>query len=89
MRGAMRRARRVGSSAPLRSGGVTSARAIRSSGGETPTTAHYLTDGTNLYRFVGWIARGRLAELEDCRSLELLVMRARDFATTGLIPVKS
>jgi hypothetical protein len=51
--------------------------------------ARYLTDGKNLYRFVGWIARGRLAELEDCRSLDLLVMPARDLRATGLIPVKS
>ena len=51
--------------------------------------ARYLTDGKNLYRFVGWIARGRLAELEDCRSLDLLVMPARDLLATGLIPVKS
>ena len=64
-------------------------RPIRSRSKQAPAMARYLTDGKNLYRFVGWIARGRLAELEDCRSLDLLVMPARDLRATGLSPVKS
>ena len=47
----------------------------------------YLTDGTNLYRFVGWAGGRRLAELEDCRSFELLVVSARQLFGQRLRPV--
>ncbi|HEY2161569.1 MAG TPA: hypothetical protein VGH24_09705 [Solirubrobacteraceae bacterium] len=37
----------------------------------------YFTDGINLYRFLGWVDRSddpSLAAVEDCRSLELLLV---------------
>ena len=49
--------------------------------------ARYLTDGTHLYRFVGWVVRDRLVEFEDCRSLELLVVTAEDLERSQLTPV--
>jgi len=48
----------------------------------------YMTDGTNLYRFVGWLTRGRLAELEDCRSLAILVTPAEEIESSRLLPVR-
>ncbi|HTW41864.1 MAG TPA: hypothetical protein VMD79_06090 [Solirubrobacteraceae bacterium] len=47
----------------------------------------YLTDGTNLYRFIGWSARGGFAELEDCRSLELVTVSPRELRSEQLRPV--
>jgi hypothetical protein len=47
----------------------------------------YMTDGTNLYRFVGWGMRKGFAELEDCRSLDLLVVSARQLASQRMRPV--
>jgi len=56
-----------------------------------PHPAHrYFTDGVNLYRFVGWVNRSvsaMLAELEDCRSLEVVVVSAEDLARSTLRPV--
>jgi len=43
-----------------------------------------------LYRFVGWVNRSvsaMLAELEDCRSLEVVVVSAEDLARSTLRPV--
>jgi hypothetical protein len=42
-------------------------------------TRRYFTDGGRLYRFVEWIVRTRdsmLAVVEDCGSLEILIVRA-------------
>lgn len=50
----------------------------------------YLTDGVNLYRVVDWgtgSMHTMLAELEDCRSLELLVVSAEDLIRAALAPV--
>jgi hypothetical protein len=48
----------------------------------TPTcTGHYVTDGTRLLRIVGALGlppHGGLLELEDCRSLEVLLVSAED-----------
>ncbi|HYB23862.1 MAG TPA: hypothetical protein VED41_08705 [Solirubrobacteraceae bacterium] len=49
--------------------------------------SRYLTDGTHLYRFIGWGAGRTFAELEDCRSLELLIVSARELAGERLRPV--
>jgi hypothetical protein len=55
-------------------------------------TPRYFTDGGRLYRFVDWIVRTRdsmLAVVEDCASLEILIVRAdqlnawREVASTG------
>jgi hypothetical protein len=38
-----------------------------------------LTDGGRLYRFIDWVVRSRqsmLAVVEDCGSLEILIVRA-------------
>ena len=39
----------------------------------------YLTDGGRLYRFIGWVVRSKesmLAVVEDCGSLEILIVGA-------------
>jgi hypothetical protein len=44
-------------------------------------TRGYFTDGGRLYRFIDWMVRSRqsmLAVVEDCESLEILVVRAED-----------
>jgi hypothetical protein len=42
-------------------------------------TRRYFTDGGRLYRFVEWVVRSKqsmLAVVEDCGSLEILIVRA-------------
>jgi hypothetical protein len=42
-------------------------------------TRRYFTDGGRLYRFIDWVVRSResmLAVVEDCGSLEILIVRA-------------
>jgi hypothetical protein len=44
-------------------------------------TRGYFTDGGRLYRFIDWVVRSRqsmLAVVEDCGSLEILVVRAEE-----------
>jgi hypothetical protein len=44
-------------------------------------TRGYFTDGGRLYRFIDWVVRSRrsmLAVVEDCESLEILVVRAEE-----------
>lgn len=51
---------------------------------------HYLTDGANLYRVLGHpggAADGPLVELEDCRSLEIVVLASPDLRRAQLRPV--
>lgn len=39
----------------------------------------YFTDGGRLYRFIDWVVRSKdsmLAVVEDCESLEILIVRA-------------
>jgi hypothetical protein len=43
----------------------------------TNTTRRYFTDGGRLYRLIAWVARSRrsmLAAVEDCGSLEILLV---------------
>ncbi len=41
---------------------------------------HYLTDGVELYRFLGRVARGacELVGMENCRSLEIVLLPITD-----------
>lgn len=58
---------------------------------ERDPTPHYLTDGTNLYRFVGWVSRSvetKFGELEDCRSLNILLVSAQELNGGNLRPVQ-
>lgn len=56
-----------------------------------PAQRHdYLTDGVNLYRFVRWVNRSvtaMFAELEDCRSLDIVLVTAEHLARSPLRPV--
>jgi hypothetical protein len=58
------------------------------SGRAGPKSAErYFTDGINLYRFLGWVDRSddpRLAAVEDCRSLELLLVSGHCLDRPGL-----
>lgn len=46
--------------------------------------AEYLTDGTRLYRFIDWGLSGDFAELEDCLSLELVLVARRELRARRL-----
>jgi hypothetical protein len=55
------------------------------------SACRYFTDGANLYRLVGWLSRSledKLAELEDCRSLDILLIPARELNCGRLQPVR-
>jgi hypothetical protein len=47
---------------------------------------HYLTDGTNLYRSLGLIAggRGQMVGLENCRSLDAILVPIGEIRTGQL-----
>ncbi len=50
----------------------------------------YVTDGVNLYRVVCWLSRpvgSRMVELEDCRSLDCVLVTHEDLTAGGLRPV--
>jgi hypothetical protein len=54
--------------------------------------AVYFTDGVDLYRVVRWLARPhqpRLAEVENCRSLDTTLLSCDDLASLAvrLVPV--
>jgi hypothetical protein len=51
------------------------------------TRHRYLADGSNLCRFIGWGAGKNFAELEDGRSLELLIISPSELACQHLRPV--
>ena len=51
------------------------------------SVSEYVTDGTNLYRFLGWGLAGDFAEFEDCRSLELFVVPRCELRKQWLRPV--
>ena len=62
-----------------------------SPGRPAPLRARYLTDGLNLYRIVGHVGRSvndLLVELEDCRSLEILVVTVQELRRGRLRPVR-
>ena len=50
----------------------------------------YFTDGDNLYRFVEWLTptgKVKLATVEDCRTLGLLLVGGDYLSQAGLRPV--
>lgn len=50
----------------------------------------YFADGSNLYRFAGWLTRSgdaSLAALEDCLTLRILLVSADYLRRAGLRPV--
>jgi hypothetical protein len=61
------------------------------SGGDAAPGQHrYFTDGVHLYRLVCWLNRPvgpRLAELEDCRSLDCMIVTSDDLVRLPLRPV--
>ena len=50
----------------------------------------YLTDGVNLYRIVAELAGGDgpMVEIEDCRSLEVVLLPVDEMPRDGLWPVR-
>jgi hypothetical protein len=55
----------------------TKRRGRRVSRSKPQSGERYFTDGANLYRFAGWLARSenaKLAALEDCRTLRILLV---------------
>jgi len=51
-----------------------------------PSGSPYLTDGVNLYQYVGGVPQGtsELIALEDCRSLKLLLFSLDELRELGL-----
>jgi hypothetical protein len=51
-----------------------------------PSGSPYLSDGVELYRYVGGVPHGssELVALEDCRSLKLLLFTLEDLRGLGL-----
>ena len=56
-----------------------------------PSDSPYLSDGVNLYRYVGGVPHGssELVVLEDCRSLKLLLFTLDELRGLGLRSVNS
>jgi hypothetical protein len=54
---------------------------------DASSAAGYLTDGINLYRYLGLIANGNLHGLEDCRTLEVTLLTNSDLDALPLCPV--
>ena len=56
-----------------------------------PSGSPYLTDGVNLFRYVGGVPQGRseLVALENCRSLEIQLFALDELRTLGLRSVDS
>ena len=51
------------------------------------SAGRYLTDGVNLYRYLGLTENGNCHGLEDCRTLEVTVLTNRDLNALLLRPV--
>ena len=52
----------------------------------------YLTDGGHLYRFLDWVGRSRksmLAAVEDCRSLEIVLVSAERLRTWSEVSTRA
>jgi hypothetical protein len=49
----------------------------------------YLTDGTHLYCVLGQLAEGSVYELEDCKTLEVVLIAASDLVGLGLRHVQA
>jgi hypothetical protein len=57
---------------------------------DTLSRERYFTDGSNLYRFVEWLTpagNAKLATLEDCRTLRLLLVSGDYLTKARLRPV--
>jgi hypothetical protein len=57
-----------------------------------PQAARYLTDGSNLYRIVDGLGSSfgdTVIGLEDCRTLEVILIALEDLRTLGLRPVST
>jgi hypothetical protein len=47
-------------------------------------TSSYLTDGVRLYRFLGIMSAERLAEIEDCGSLQIMLVPVDELLQSAL-----
>jgi hypothetical protein len=57
-----------------------------------PQAARYLTDGSNLYRIVDGLGSSfgeTVIGLEDCRTLEVILIALEDLRALGLCPVST
>jgi hypothetical protein len=57
---------------------------------DTRSRGRYFTDGSNLYRFVEWLrpaGNAKLAAVEDCRTLGLLLVSGDYLTKARLRPV--
>ena len=57
---------------------------------DTQSRERYFTDGSNLYRFVEWLTpagNAKLAAVEDCRTLGLLLVSGDYLTKARLRPV--
>ena len=73
----------------IRRGGTAAARPLVPRSDPQPSQ-RYFTDGSDLYRFAGWLTRSgnsKLAALEDCRTLRILLVSADYLRTASLRPV--
>lgn len=55
-------------------------------------TRSYFTDDGRLYRFLAWVVRSRasmVAAVEDCRSLEILLITGEDLKSWREVSVRS
>ena len=55
-------------------------------------TRSYFTDDGRLYRFLAWVARSRasmVAAVEDCRSLEILLITGQDLKSWREVSARS
>jgi hypothetical protein len=55
-------------------------------------TRSYFTDDGRLYRFLAWVARSResmVAAVEDCRSLEILLITGEDLKSWREVSARS
>ncbi len=77
---------------PSRTAAPAATRGARSAGRPRPAprVSRYLTDGHELYRFLGALASGaaQLVVLENCRSLDLSLIPLRELAARlhGVVP---
>ncbi len=55
----------------------------------SPFQGRYLTDGVNLFRYVGFFDSGvsRMIGLENCRTLTVLLLTTSELRTSRLRPV--
>jgi hypothetical protein len=59
---------------------------------QRPASQRYFTDGVNLYRFITWLSNAgdsSWAAIEDCRSLDLVIVSAEHLGAAALRRVPS